>query len=235
MGFWSSLKKKIKGALKKVWQGIKGAIRLIVRVVVTVVGAVLGIVDLFLGFINWPPKKLRLHIFILTGDKGPIVTPADLTPAIDFIKQTYKKRFNVKVLAYSKNQVEIIEEQAPQAALEVACDGSDLFGADGDFFADHLAGWNAIPIALTFPVTAFIISDIKDTKGCSLGPLTDYVLVDHDGVFVPSTLAHEVGHACNLWHSGTKSNLMYHPDDRGDQVKWFQRNLFRSSRHVTYW
>jgi hypothetical protein len=141
----------------------------------------------------------------------------------------------VKVLAYSKNQVEIIEEQAPQSALEVACDGSDLFGDDGDFFAHHLAGWNAIPIALTFPVTAFIISNIKDTKGCSLGPLTDYVLVDRDGVFVPSTLAHELGHACNLWHSGTKSNLMYHPDDRGDGVKWFQRNLLRSSRHVTYW
>lgn len=207
---------------------------MIVRVV-TVIGAVLGIVDLLFGFINWPPKKLRLHIFILTGNKGPIVTPADLTPAIDFLKQTYKKRFNVKVLAYSKSQVEIIEAQAPQAALEVVCNGSDLFGADGDFFANHLAGWNAIPIALTFPVTAFIISNIEDTKGCSLGPLTDYVLVDHDGVFVPSTLAHELGHACNLWHSGTKSNLMYHPDDRGDEVKLFQRNLVRSSRHVTYW
>ncbi len=40
------------------------------------------------------------------------------------------------------------------------------------------------------------------------GPLVDYALLDVDGVrLTVSTLAHEVGHACMLWHSGTQSNL----------------------------
>src|SRR4051794_17986213 len=98
MGLWSSIKKRIKKALKKVWQGIKGAVRLIVRVVVTVLGLVLGIFDLLLGFLNWPPKKLRLHIFILSDATGPIVPPADLATAVNFVTATFKSRFNVKVL-----------------------------------------------------------------------------------------------------------------------------------------
>jgi hypothetical protein len=109
------------------------------------------------------------------------------------------------------------------------------FGEAGEFFAKHLAGWNAIPISLTFPVTVFVVRDVEGTKGCSLGPLTDYVTLDTAGVKIASTMAHEVGHACSLWHSGSQSNLMFHDDNRGDGVKWFQKNLLRSSRHVTYW
>lgn len=71
MGFWSSLKNKIKKAAKKVWRVVKAVVRVVVRVVLTVVGAVLGIADLLLGFIAWPPKKLRLHIFILSDQNGP--------------------------------------------------------------------------------------------------------------------------------------------------------------------
>lgn len=240
MGFWSSLKNKIKKAVKKVWRVAKAVVRVIVRVVLTVVGAVLGIFDLLLGFIGWPPKKLRLHIFILSDSKGPLIDPAALTPAVDFARKTLKDRFNVKLRAYSENMIEIIKEAAPPAALSVGC-GGDAFGEDfgeaGEFFAKHLAGWNAVPISLTFPITVFIVRDVKDLGGCSLGPLTDYITVDvgPSGVGTPSLMAHEIGHACNLWHSGTRSNVMYKDDDRGDGVKGFQMNLFRSSRHVTYW
>lgn len=50
-----------------------------------------------------------------------------------------------------------------------------------------------------------------------------------------TALAHEVGHTCSLWHSGTQSNLMFHTAPAGDGAKWFQKNLLRSSRHVQYW
>jgi hypothetical protein len=240
MGWFSSLKKKIKKIVKKVANVVRGIVRVVVRIVLTVVGAVLGIADLLLGFIGWPPKKMRVQIFILSTDKGPLIDPAALTASIEFLTKTYKDKFNVKVKAYSKNMVEIIKEPAPSVALNCDCGGSAFgheFGEAGEYFADHLAGWNAIPISLTFPVTVFIVNDVSDTGGCSLGPLTDYVTCDisADGVGTPSLIAHEIGHACNLWHSGSKSNLMYHPSDRGDGVKWFQKNLLRSSRHVTYW
>ena len=29
--------------------------------------------------------------------------------------------------------------------------------------------------------------------------------------------------------------LMWPGSDRGDDTHWWQRNLFRASRHVTYW
>jgi hypothetical protein len=238
MGFWSSIKNKIKKAAKKVWSVVKAVVRVVVRVVLTVVGAVLGIADLLLGFIAWPPKKLRLQIFILSDSNGRLVEPSDLTPAIDYARKVLKDRFNVKLLPYSKNIVEVITEQAPSAALTVHCDSGAMkeeFGEAGEYFAKHLAGWNAIPISLTFPITAFVVDDVIGKQGCSLGPLSDYVTLDLAGVKNASLLAHEIGHSCSLWHSGTQSNLMWSDSNRGDGAKWFQKNLLRSSRHVMYW
>lgn len=238
MGLWSSIKNKIKKAAKKVWRVVKAVVRVVVRVVMTVVGLVLGIFDLLLGFVAWPPKKLRLHIFILSDQNGPLVNPSDLTLAIDYARKTLKDRFNVKLLPYSEGMVEIITTPAPSAALVVHCDSGALkeeFGEAGEYFAKHLAGWNAIPISLTFPITAFVVRDIVGKQGCSLGPLSDYLTLDLAGVKSDSTLAHEIGHSCSLWHSKTQSNLMWPDTKRGNQVKWFQKNLLRSSRHVMYW
>jgi len=35
---------------------------------------------------------------------------------------------------------------------------------------NNLAGWNAVPISLTFPITVFIVENIVGKYGCSLGP-----------------------------------------------------------------
>lgn len=233
MGFWS----KIKKGLKKAWKAVKSVVRQVVRIVVEVVSRVIGIFDLLLGFIGWPPKKLRLHIFILSDDKGPLMSAADLEPSIQHLRQTLKDRFNVKLKSYSKSFVEIIEGTAPKEALEVSCSGAwlDEMGEAGDFFARHLAGWNGIPISVTFPITAFVVRDVKDKIGCSLGPLSDYITIDPAGVKSESTLSHEVGHSCGLWHFDGQNNLMNPNAPRGNKVKGWQMNIFRSSRHVTYW
>jgi hypothetical protein len=241
MGFFSSLKNKLKKAFKWAVRVVKAAVRLGMRLVVTAIGIGLGVFDLFLGFIGWPRKKLRLHIFILADPNGPIVDPADpdLTTAVDFARNTLKARFNVEMVPYSRNLIEVIKEPAPSAALTVDCGLIAALREDfteaGEFFAKHLAGWNGIPISTIFPITVFIVSNVVDKQGCSLGPLTDYIIVDPDGVANPTLMIHEIGHACNLWHSWTKSNLMFADFDRGDGVKWFQKNLLRSSRHITYW
>jgi hypothetical protein len=98
----------------------------------------------------------------------------------------------------------------------------------GSFFAANLTG-------LFYPVTAFVVLDIDHASGCSLGPLTDYVTLDPDGAKNASTLAHEIAHACGLWHVQSKSNLLWRTFSRGDEIKWWQKNIFRGSRHVTYW
>jgi hypothetical protein len=235
MGLWS----KIKKAAKKVWQKVKAVVRTVVKVITEVIGRVLGIFDLLLGFIAWPPKKLRLHIFILTNSDGnPVVNTTDLDNSIAFAKKTLKDKFNVKLLPYSKQFVEIIEEPAPAKALEVSCDFEafkEEYGDAGEYFAKHTAGWNAIPISVKFPITAFVVENVVNKQGCSLGPLSDYLTIDPEGVKSGSTLAHEIGHSCGLWHSGTVSNIMFKNPNRGNGAKWFQKNLLRSSRHVMYW
>jgi hypothetical protein len=238
MGFWSSLKNKIKSALKKVWHFVKAVVRVIVRIVVTLWGLIVGLPDLLLGFLTWPEKKLRYHIFILSDDKGPLIDPAKLAPSIDFFTKTYKDKFNVKVVAYGEPAIETIKEPAPSAALDVSCGLgaiSNEFGEAGEFFSQWIAGWNAIPISLTFPVTIFIVRSMAGgADGCSIGPLADYVVMTPSAVDKLNVMAHEVAHSCNLWHSNSHSNLMWHDATRGNDVKWFQKNLLRSSRHVQY-
>jgi hypothetical protein len=195
--------------------------------------------DLFFGFLL-PQKKLCVQIYTLADDTHSAPLEADIQPSIDFAVATFDKRFNVKLVPYGRTWIETIDVGVPLAAFDVNCGFTgytEEWGEAGEFFAQHLAGWNAMPVSATFPVTVFIVGTIKNKAGCSYGPLTDYVTVEIDGLKGNhSTMAHEIGHACNLlWHSFGKSNLMYADADRGDTVHWWQKNLVRSSRHVLWW
>lgn len=231
------LKKKIKAAVKWAVRVLKGAARVGSRLLGLGWGLAVGFADLFFGFMLPRAKKLRIQVFILTDATGiKTATDQEVQLAIDFAKDTFKKRFNVELLPYSSSWFETIDEGVPQAALDVNCNFTGLleeYGEAGEFFANHLAGWNVTPVSGTFPVTVFFVRQIQGKTGCSMGPLTDYVTIE--GGAVPSTMAHEIGHACNLWHSFGRSNLMYKHSDRGDTVHWWQKNIFRSSRHVLYW
>ncbi|MCR4300469.1 MAG: hypothetical protein NUV51_02585 [Sulfuricaulis sp.] len=239
MSLWS----KIKKAAKKVWRAVKAVVRVIVRAVITIVNRLtLGLPDLLFGFIAWPPKRLRLHVFILWteappggGDEVPPITQI-VQDAIDRTKRIYKERFNVNVRPYSKSFIEVITDPVPPEVLDFECGIGPEFGVAGEFFANHLAGWNAIPISLTFPVTVFVVRDLQDgSLGCSMSVIGDYVVIDREGLNDNVALAHEIGHTCGLWHSGTPSNLMFRSSPAGENVKWFQKNILRSSRHVQYW
>jgi len=242
MGFWS----KIKSVAKKVWRVTKAVVRVVVRAVITIVNSLtFGLYDLLLGFFAWPPKKLRLHVFILTaptssggGDvvpAGPVASEQLVLDAIERTKQLYKDKFNVDVKPYSKDFVEVLTEEVPPEALDFECGAGQEFGVAGEFFAKHLAGWNGIPISGTFPVTVFVVRSLKGPLGCSMSVIGDYVVMAQPGLEDNVALAHEIGHTCSLWHSGSSDNLMYRQSPAGEKVKWFQKNLLRSSRHVQYW
>lgn len=241
MGLFSSVKK----LFKKLVQGIKLVARLVVRVIITVWTPFIKPWDFAFGFLGWPHKKLRIKVLVLSDASGnPVLNPVTAAAAfdamIDDAKKVFKDRLGVTLVPYGKTFVEVITEPAPHYALDVHCAKDfgaftiDEAGDAGEYLASHLAGWNAIPISLAFPVTVFVVESISDRNGCSLGPLTDYVTLDVNGVKESSTMAHELGHACNLWHSGSQANLMWAGSNRGDQLHWWQKNLFRNSRHVTY-
>jgi len=221
--------------MKKIWDGIKASTRVTVRIIAEIVHRlVINIFDTFFGFLNWPEKKLRVKIFILQDPQAnPVVSPDDLVNAIRYAKSSFKKNFNTRLLPYKSGQqfVEVLQKKAPYDVLYTKGSIGALaeeFAITGSFFASNLSG-------SFYPVTAFVVLDIDHAAGCSLGPLTDYVTLDPTGAKNASTLAHEIAHACGLWHQSSKSNLLWRTFSRDDQVKWWQKNVFRSSRHVTYW
>jgi hypothetical protein len=244
MGIWSSIKKAAKWVAKKV----KAAARVVTRFVITLFSHLLfKIPDLLFGFLTWPPKHLTIHIVVLSKLTGlqRKQTEMDLQNSIAEAKRILKERFNVKLRPYAPQYVEWFQGTVPTEALNPSCCGANPFAeefkAQGEFYAQHTAGWNGVPISLRWPVTVFIVDTVKCRNGCSLGPLSDYVVVAYDGLnavgepLPHSLMVHEIGHACSLphWWVG-RQNIMWGPRDRGDLAKWWQKNLLRSSRHATY-
>ena len=219
----------------KIWNGIKGCTRIIIRIVTeTVHRLVINMFDTLFGFLNWPEKNIRVKVFILQDPQtDPIVSSADLDTAIEYAKRSFKKNFNTRLLPSRSGEqfVEVLQKKVPYEVLytkgSIGALGEE-FNITGSFFASNLTG-------SFYPVTAFVVLDIDHASGCSLGPLTDYVTMDPDGSKNGSTLAHEIAHACGLWHLQSKSNLLWRTISRGDEIKWWQKNIFRASRHVTYW
>ncbi len=249
MGLWSRIKK----AAKKVWRAVKAVVRIAIRLVATVVMLGINVFDLVFGFFNWPKKKLTLHVVILSkydANKKAYVrlcSKAAVQPSIDTVKRVLKDTLNVELRPYGADYIEFFEAEVPPKALKPSCCDLDLLGQEfvssGEFYAQHTAGWVGIPISFRFPITVFIVEDVQCRNGCSNGFASDYVVVDLDGLtstgpdLSNGLIMHEIGHACSIIpHYDVRGNLMYkNADKRGPALIGVQRNVFRSSRHVTYW
>ncbi len=184
------------------------------------------------------PKKLRLRVVILRDERGvPLASEAEVFPSYVEAERLFSRMAGVTVEPAGWRVV-TAPHAAPRKALDVRCkDGAwqDDLGEAGGFFrglmgktmAGDLIGYGA-------PVTVFIIRSMTTHNGCSLGPAADYVTLE--ARTLQSTrrlLAHEVAHACGLWHSKDPQNLMI-PRGPGERLSNWQAAILRTSRHVTY-
>lgn len=255
MGWWSSLKRKVTRAVKtvvrkvtrtvkRVVRAARSAIRQVINTAKEAVNRLIGIADFFAslaGILPW--KKLRLKVIILRKeDSSPVQSARVVEPSIKRMIGIFAEQARVRVIPSGDVFIKTLDDAAPAAALSVRCDSGawkEDFGEAGDYFSRNMArNASGLFTGYTAPVTAFIVWDIVDKCGCSLGPLTDYVTVRQDCVTVTGgigtlTLAHEVGHACGLPHWWGKGTLM-EPGGASELLKRWQRAILRNSRHVTY-
>lgn len=205
-------------------------------VLAEIVWRIFGIADVFLdGLGVLFPKKLRICIVILKDEKGePTSSEQILQPYIDDAKKIYDDEARILLIIQG---IYTVDKPAPKNALDVDC-GAGAWGDDlwlpGGYFErqlkrcalgglGRLTGYGA-------PVTVFVVRDVKNEKGCSLGPLSDYVTVEGEE---PICFAHEISHALGLWHIDEPNNLA-NPVCGGKKLKKWQRIIIRNSRHVTY-
>jgi hypothetical protein len=140
-------------------------------------------------------------------------------------------------------EIEWRDDVAPDAALDPRCPGQDghwgpfwdhLSGEAGDYLSGIAGRFYSIPRVLT----VFITRD-GPGEGCSIGPITNYATIDHDEFHDQEEggrlLAHELGHACNLFHRRATENLMFRKMSRGTRLTRWQRFVVRTSGRVTYW
>lgn len=198
-----------------------------------------GLVELGANAVGVQPyKQLRLRVVVLRDEQGePLCAVQDVLASWDEASRIFSLRSHIRIIGATPRVV-VLPHPAPVTALDVHCDDGawqeDMDEA-GDFFRRNCAktasgkwlGYGA-------PVTVYVVRNISNKGGCSLGPLTDYVTLEA-GMLDRARhrlLAHEVAHACGLWHSRDKGNLMY-PKGPGDTLTWWQALILRNSRHVT--
>jgi hypothetical protein len=243
----------IRGLGNAVFQGIKWFVN-------TVIGLGDGVLAL-VGIMPW--KKLKVQAVILVDEhRNALAAREDVQAALDLAADVFAK--HAKVRARFQSDIFLLAEIPPGDVLNPAC-GLGITGAQfasaGSWFRSHqwtspagsLLGYGA-------PVTVFIVNEISslldDNKnGCTAPPfLADYSVVEAGAVGsgkpsgspipIPPevdlarrlTLAHEIGHACNLIHAWGDGTIMNAADDahrKASMSRW-QKALFRGSPHVTY-
>lgn len=213
-----------------------------------------------------PQKKLRICTIILRDERGnPVAQVADVVDMINDAIDVFREECNVQIVNSAPLQfssglsfdavradaswVQIAPGRSAADRLDSSCDevafGEDLTnvgsahqfdGATKCFFGN----WRSV-VGLGTPVTVLVVRSITRPRvfsGCCIW-VSNYLTLS--GAFIPSgrpnfTLAHELGHACNLWHLVDPPNLMdvTSTGPAGSLLRFWQEVLVRASRHVSY-
>lgn len=248
-------------------------IRWIINFLTFLFWLIVSLVDVGLGLIGIRPEKiLRVCTVILRDENGVAVASTDyVVDLLQVAANVYKRDANVRIVPLRPFKYAtgftgpetvtadwvIVEGGASDGdTLDVPCNAGGA-GADWLLTGTKLqfkmstncfyGAWRRV-LGYGSPVTCFIIRSVPGAFGCGLW-ITDYVTVANQipptagGLINRRVLAHETGHASNLWHLNAASNptnLMGSPWSRTvpdltqSRLDWWQVLLVRASKHVTY-
>ncbi len=222
--------------------------------ILTLIHLSFGLVEfglMHLGFL--PLKKIRLGIIVLNSDGNLLATQKTISLAVDHARSAFDQA-NIHILPanlvpwqpedalahkFDRDVFFIsIQKPSPKRMLDVDCNLQALLqdlGLPGMLFqyatlTTHFQTAFRRVFGLGAPVSVFIVDNIPGFGGCSLGWISDYVTIRANHL---ACIAHEVGHACNLFHRKDKENLMYPYSCQPTHLTKWQIAMLRASRHVT--
>lgn len=250
-------------------------IRWVLNFVTHVINIIVSLGDALLGLIGIrPEKKLRVCTVILRDERGqPVATEEFAVQMLQLAADVYKRDANVRLLplhafkyttgflgaeTVDASWVTVDGGNSDGTLLDVPCNeggaAADWLGTGSGFqFKSStlcfFGAWRRV-LGYGAPVSCFIIRSVPGALGCALW-ITDYATIVGEPFVPPTsprTLAHEVGHACNLAHTcvdDDNRNLMAtrgdcepdsptEPDRANPRMGNFQVILVRASKHVTY-
>jgi hypothetical protein len=218
---------------------------------------ILTILHLPFGMIEWvflakgykPAKKLKLSFVLFTDEKGiPVINASQVVEQIEQTAAFYKDKANILVQSANSDASDLPAEDwiylyknpPPPRINRVGCNmiafREDLWLTGMTFQFTALTrlfhtNFRRI-IGYGSPIVVYIVKDVADFRGCSLGPLTDYVTVDCKGLVC---MTHEIGHACTLFHENEDTENLMHPAGcEKNNMTTKQIAIMRASRHVTF-
>ena len=207
-----------------------------------ITAAVAGILEFLTCMLGLGVRKhLHICVTVLANSDGvPVVDPKQVAEVLREARRIIGRRMNVSLHVLGEKTVrvsdDVLDVTACNAGQLFSGDAVDLSSESSGSFADLLGcGDSLVDVAEGFVhnvLDVIFIRDIieGDDVGCHI-PGTDYVIIDQSATGL--VLAHEIGHACDLWHVSGKNNLMNH-NTADDQVKKWQRCIFRRARFVSF-
>jgi hypothetical protein len=251
----------------------------VVFIVVGLLDAGLGLIGIR------PEKLLRVCTVILRDERGTPVASVDFAKTmLQLAADVYKRDANVRIVPlrpfkYSTGflDAETVDDSwvitdasnSDASLLDVPCNaggaGADWLGTGSGYqlkssLLCFFGSWRRVT-GYGAPVTCFIIRSLPSATGLTLGCalwITDYATVMGESTLPPTsprTLAHELGHACNLYHvcvdldnrnlmaTTTGSDVLspcnpspsaVNPDRTNPRMDNLQVIAVRLSKHVTY-
>jgi hypothetical protein len=235
------------------------AVGWLLAIVQTLFWGWVGILDTIAGLLGIrPEKKLRVCTVILSDENGqPTVAEASVLPWLQRAVDVYKEEANVRIIpvgpfqyasGFSGNRtvtddwITVSTDRETARTLDLGGEGetagSDLVEPGSTYnklamMHCYYGSWRKV-VGYGSSITVIFIRSLEEGVARSLGPLTDYIVLGGQQRLDATTVAHEIGHCCYLWHDGDAGNLMRGNSPRGTSLDWWQTTVVRSSRHVTY-
>lgn len=224
---------------------IGGILRTVLNWVTEAIFRLVGLIDFLASLAGIRlEKRMYVGVVIPLQDGRPVMTEAQVLPMIQKAQQLYQSLCNIKII-YSGACVAQID--APNDALRVGCDAGGFFsdwwvgGSYIEFVTSTCKfddGWRRV-LGYGAQIVVVTVADVgpdtvtTDTVGCSFASTHNYVVVEPGAG--PSVAAHEIGHACWLWHVSDPANLMFPSNLAANPTLTnVQIAMVRWSKHCVY-